>query len=100
MVARFSQKQINVLGAHVTGYDPKTRAMMSHLEAGMKAHGSGSAMATRQSYVAMFGMIERQATILSYISVFQLLALIFVLMVPLVMIMKRPSHRVKPVAAH
>jgi MFS transporter, DHA2 family, multidrug resistance protein len=46
MVARFSQKQINVLGAHVTAYDPKTRAMMSHLQAGMKAHGSGSATAT------------------------------------------------------
>jgi DHA2 family multidrug resistance protein len=66
----------------------------------MKAHGSGNATAARQGYAALFGMIERQATMLSYIDVFQLLALMFVLMVPLVLIMKRPSHGAKPVAAH
>jgi DHA2 family multidrug resistance protein len=100
MVARFSQKQTNILGANVTQYNPQTRALMSHLEAGMKAHGSGNATAARQGYAALFGMIERQATMLSYIDVFQLLALMFVLMVPLVLIMKRPSHGAKPVAAH
>lgn len=100
LVARYSQKQINILGANVTQYNPQTRALMSHLQAGMKAHGSSTATAAHQGYAAMFGMIERQATMLSYIEVFQLLAVIFVLMIPLVMLMKRPSHAVKPVAAH
>jgi DHA2 family multidrug resistance protein len=100
MVARFSQRQINTLGANFTAYNPKSRALLSQLEAGMKAHGSGSAVAARQSYVAVFGMVERQATMLSYISVFQLLSLIFLLMVPLVMLMKRPAQGTKPVAAH
>lgn len=100
LVARYSQKEINLLGTNVTQYNPQTRALMSQLEAGMKAHGSGSAMAARQSYGVLFGMVERQATMLSYVDVFQLLGIIFVLMVPLVMLMKRPSHGVKPIAAH
>lgn len=100
LVARISQKHLNMLGADVTPYNLKTRALLSHLEAGMRAHGSGPGLADRQSYVALFGMMERQATILSYIDVFQLLALIFLLMVPLVLLMKKPSHGTKPVAAH
>jgi DHA2 family multidrug resistance protein len=98
MVARYSQKHIDMLGANVTAYSPQTRALMSRLSGGMQpAPGSAAA---RQSFGAMFGMIERQATMLSYIDVFQLLALIFVLMTPLVLLMKKPSHAVKPVAAH
>jgi MFS transporter, DHA2 family, multidrug resistance protein len=89
-----------MLGANVTAYNPQTRALMGNLRAGFMAHGAAAGLARRQSYVATFGIIERQATILSYIDVFQLLALIFLLMVPLVLIMKRPSHGVKPAAAH
>ncbi len=100
LVTRFSQKQINILGAHVTAYNPKARMMMSQLEAGLRGHGASAAVAAHQSSGMMFGMVERQATILSYISVFQILALIFLAMTPLVLLMKRPSHGTKPVAAH
>lgn len=100
IVARYSQKEINILGANITPYNPKARALMSHLEAGMKAHGSGSTTAAQQTYGAVFGMIEKQATMLSYIDVFQILAVIFVLMIPLVLLMKKPSHAVKPAPVH
>ncbi len=99
MVTRYSQKHINLLGANVTAFNPKAQALLGKLQAGL-AHGAGSDIAMRRSYVAMFGMIERQATILSYTDVFQVLALIFVAMAPLVMIMKRPGAGAKPIAAH
>jgi DHA2 family multidrug resistance protein len=95
MVTRFSQKHVNMLGANVTAYSPQTRAMMSHL-GGVMSHGAVNMSGNRLTFAAMFGMIEQQATMLSYIDVFQLLALIFLLMIPLVMIMKKPSHAVKP----
>jgi MFS transporter, DHA2 family, multidrug resistance protein len=100
LVARYSQVHINMLGANMTPYNPKTRAMMSQFAAGMRAHGSGSGTAARQGYTALFGMIERQATMLSYVDVFQLLAIIFLLMVPLVMLMKRPASGTKPAPVH
>jgi DHA2 family multidrug resistance protein len=100
MVTRFTQKQTNLLGANVTAYNPKARALFGHLQAGMAAHGGGKPLAAQRSYGTIFGMIQRQATIISYVDVFQLLALIFLFMTPLVMLMKRPSHGTKPVAAH
>ena len=100
LVARYSQKEINVLGAHVTPYDPKSRALLGQMEGLMRAHGSGRDLAARQGYQALFGTIERHATMLSYVDVFELLGLIFLVMIPLVLIMKKPGHDVKPMAAH
>lgn len=93
--ARFSQKHINMLGANVTDFNPKAHALLLKLQAGLGG-GAGHAVAVKRSYGALFGIIERQATILSYVDVFQLLAGIFLAMIPLVMIMKKPSHAVKP----
>jgi MFS transporter, DHA2 family, multidrug resistance protein len=95
LVARYTQKHINALGTNVTAYNPRARALMSHFGAGMPG-GTGD----RKGLAALFGMIERQATMLSYIDVFQLLAVIFIVMVPLVMLMKKPSHAVKPAPVH
>ena len=100
LVARHQQMHINVLGANVTLYSPKTRALLSGIQAGMKSHGPGAAAATRQSYGVLYGMVQRQATILSYIDVFQLLAVIFLLMTPLVLLMRKPSGSVKAVPPH
>lgn len=100
LVARISQKHTNILSADVTPFNPKSRAMLGQIAAGMRAHGSAPNIAARQSYLSAFGMIQRQSTILSYIDVFQILAVIFLLMVPLVLLMRKPSHGTKPVAAH
>jgi hypothetical protein len=46
------------------------------------------------------GMIQRQAAILSYVDVFFLLCMIFLGILPLILIMKRPPKGVARVAAH
>ncbi len=97
MVTRYTQKQINVLGSHVTAYNPKAQALLGGVSGG---GGAGSSLAARRSYARVFGLIERQATMLSYIQVFEILAMIFLLMIPLVLIMRKPSHGTKPIAAH
>jgi hypothetical protein len=45
-------------------------------------------------------MIQRQATILSYVDVFRLLGVIFLLMLPLVLLMKKPVHAKTDMPAH
>ena len=98
MVSRYTQKHIDMLGAHVTPYSPQARALMSHF-GGLRPPGVGG-VAARKSFAEVFGLIERHATMLSYVDVFQVLAIIFLLMVPLVMLMKKPSHSVKPAPVH
>jgi hypothetical protein len=46
------------------------------------------------------GMLQRQAGILSYIDVFLMLCLIFLAILPLILIMKRPPRGAARVAAH
>src|SRR5262249_39315927 len=100
MVARYQQSFTNILGAHVTPYSTKSWSVLSALRGGMAAHGSDPATAARQGYQALFGVIERQASILSFVTVFQILAAIFLAMVPLVLLMKRPPRGAAAGAAH
>ncbi|MCC6393744.1 MAG: MFS transporter, partial [Bryobacterales bacterium] len=100
LVSRYSQAHINTLAAHVTPYDGVSRGMLEGLTQGMMAQGSAPAVAAKQGYAALFGMVQRQATILSFLDVFWLLGLIFLGLVPLVMLMRRPAKGGGSVAAH
>ena len=71
-------------------YNLRTRLALGALQSAMTAHGSDSVTATRKGVAALFGMVERQATVLSFLDVFQLLAVMFLLAAPLVLLMKKP----------
>jgi hypothetical protein len=45
-------------------------------------------------------MVEQQASILAYNTVFRLLAALFLLMIPFIFLMHRPESKGRPVATH
>jgi hypothetical protein len=45
-------------------------------------------------------MVQRQATMVSFVGIFQLLGVLFVAMIPLVLLMKRPRRGGPAAAAH
>ena len=92
MVARHAQVHTNVLGSHVTSFDPAAQAAFQMMKNGFMANGMDPSTATRQAYAGMFGMVQRHASMLSYVDAFFLLAVMFISVLPLVLIMKRPSH--------
>ena len=47
----------------------------------------------------MFGMVQRQASIVTFVEIFRWLGFIFLLLIPLTLLMKRPSGK-GPAAAH
>jgi DHA2 family multidrug resistance protein len=101
MFARRQQVFTSTLGAHVTQYAPQSQAMQHGMQSMFQASGSDPATAARQTYVSLFGMVQRQAVMLSFLDVFQVLAAIFLLMIPLILIMKRPSKGASTdIAAH
>jgi DHA2 family multidrug resistance protein len=93
VLARERQAHINVLGAHVTPYEAPARAMFEGLRAAFVARGADLTTATDRAYAALYGMVQQQAAILSFLHAFQLLALVFVLMIPLVFVMRKPRHQ-------
>ena len=99
LVARHSQAHINDLVRHINDLDPVARATFDALRSGMMAKGMDFATATQQAYASTFGMVERQAAMMSYLDAFFLLSVLFIFMLPLILIMKRPTKQGKPAEA-
>jgi DHA2 family multidrug resistance protein len=100
MLARHRQTASVVLGEHVTPYDAGTQAVLQQMTAAFMAAGADAVTAAERSYAAMQGMILRQAAMVSFVSIFRLLGVVFLVMTPLVLLMKRPKGRTAPVDAH
>jgi DHA2 family multidrug resistance protein len=99
MLARDSQRTISMLGANVTPYSPASRAIFERMRAAFMAAGADSTTATSRATAAMFGAVQRQAAMVSFVGIFQLLGVLFLVLVPLILLMKRPSGQAPPGAA-
>jgi len=89
---RREQVHTNVLGAHVTAASPQTQMALRGLESTLMAHGVNSQSALHQAYGALWGMVLRQASMVSFVDTFRALAVFFLLVLPLLFFMKRPKH--------
>ncbi len=88
------------LGEHISVTDPTTQAVFTQMMNGFVAAGSDTVTATTQALMAMRGLLLREASMVSFVMLFRLLGVVFLLMIPLVFIMRRPKGRVAPVDAH
>ena len=100
MIARNTQSTTATLGAHVTAYDPRSQTMFLQMRAAFMAAGADITTATERAYAALFGMVQRQASMVSFVGLFQLLGIIFLVMIPLVLLMRRPGHGGPVAGAH
>jgi len=100
MLARNNQSTTSVLGSHVTPYDAASQQVFSQLGGSFMAAGADVTTATDRAYAALFGMVQRQASMVSFVGIFQLLGILFLAMIPLVLLMHRPRTGAGPAAAH
>lgn len=100
MLARYQRSTTTILGSHVTPYDATSQTLFAQLRAGFMAAGSDAVTATSQAYAALAGMVQRQAAMVSFVTIFQILGFLFLALLPLILLMKRPGHRADVPAAH
>jgi DHA2 family multidrug resistance protein len=89
---RFMQKHINTLGKNVSASNLRAANMISSLQQNFMAQGADVATATRRAYGAIWAILNRQAAMLSYNDVFFILSIVFLMMAPLILLMKRPKR--------
>jgi DHA2 family multidrug resistance protein len=70
--------------------------MFVQIRAAFMAAGADAVTATNRAYAALFGMVQRQAAIVSFVGLFQLMGVMFLALVPLVLLMKRPRGDAGP----
>jgi MFS transporter, DHA2 family, multidrug resistance protein len=100
MQTRFQQRNINVLVAQVNPYSVKAQNAMHSMQNMFMSKGSDAVTAAQKAHTAMFAMVERQASMIAYNSVFRLLGALFLFMIPFIFLMHRPQTKSGPVAMH
>ena len=96
---RHMQNHINVLGQHVNSNNSRALQTLAGLRQFFISRGFDAVSADRQAHIAVWGVIQRQAAMLSYNDVFRFLGGMFLLMFPLIFLMEKPKKK-GPVVAH
>jgi MFS transporter, DHA2 family, multidrug resistance protein len=65
--------------------------MFESMKALFMSQGSSAATATQQAYEAIWGMVQRQAAMLSYNDTFLFMSLMFVAMIPFLFLPRKPK---------
>src|SRR5882672_5648093 len=99
MLARWTQVHQAAMVSHLTPYDPAYQERLHQLTQSFATRG-GSVVAQQQAYVGLYGTLVRQATLLSYIDVFRLLAFLCVLCIPAALLFERVRARAGAVPMH
>src|SRR3954465_15726451 len=96
ILSRHQQVHINNLSTHVTAYDPAAQSAIQAMTRSMMASGADPATATRQAYAAIVGVVDRQAYMLAFNDAFRFMMVVFICMLPLIFIMKKPQSKAGP----
>jgi len=99
MLTRQRQTVAARLGENINIYDPQTQTVLAQMKAAFMARGVDAVTATERAYAALHGFLLQQASMVSFVWLFRLLGGIFLMLLPLIFIMRRPKGRVAA-AAH
>jgi DHA2 family multidrug resistance protein len=90
----FRRQQFHTLrlGEHVNMLNSQTQSFLAGTQSAMMTHGANPAAAATQSYVALWGTVQRQSSMLAFVDTFRAMAIVFLLVLPFLFIMKRPQH--------
>ncbi len=93
MLARGRQHHTNILGAHVSSYDPLTQERLRQLQAAFAAKGADPVTALQRAQAVMWAMVQQQAAMLTFNKVFRLLGALLSLFIPIGFLMRRPRRK-------
>jgi DHA2 family multidrug resistance protein len=91
ILQRQRQTTATLLGEHISLYDNMTQSLLSQITNAFIAAGSDAVTAASRAYEVLHGMLFREASMVAFVMLFRLLGVIFLVMIPLVLIMKRPK---------
>ncbi|MGA2436395.1 MAG: DHA2 family efflux MFS transporter permease subunit [Bryobacteraceae bacterium] len=99
-IERRTQVHTNQLGERISAYSQQSRQMFEATRGALMAHGADAATAAMQARGALFGLVERHAAMFSFLETFRILGIIFLLVIPLLLLLKKPAHHGKGAMAH
>jgi DHA2 family multidrug resistance protein len=92
-LARRAQVHQAMLVAHITPYDQQFRTLLGETRGLMMQGGSDASTANLQSMSAIYNLVQRQASLLSFAETFRVMGVLFLLCILAVFVMKKPVHK-------
>jgi DHA2 family multidrug resistance protein len=90
LLVRRAQWHQTVLATHTSRFDPQFRGWVAALARTLAHGGTDMATATRMAYGRVYGLVLGQATVLAYIDTIKVLGLLSAIMIPAVLLLRRP----------
>jgi MFS transporter, DHA2 family, multidrug resistance protein len=89
-LARRTQVHQSVLASDVTGYSARVGEMLDGLARNFVASGSSLGEAADRAKAVLYGMLQKQASMLAFVDCYWILGVIFLSLAPFVFVMRRP----------
>jgi DHA2 family multidrug resistance protein len=100
MLARRTQFHQNILVSHVTETNPIYQRMLQSATSVLVHQGANAVEAAAKAKALIYGMVKQQASMLAFIDNFWVLGVVFLVMIPLVFLMKKTNPQRELVAVH
>jgi DHA2 family multidrug resistance protein len=99
LVTRHAQaSQANLVG-HMSKFNFNFQQQLAHLQTAL-ASNTGNWAAAKKSLAVLYGTLQQQSSLLSYVHGFRFCVLVCVLCAALALLFKRASKPAGPIAAH
>ena len=100
MLERRTQFHQAHLAEHVNNLNPALATMTNGTTARLISYGSSAAHATAQAQGMVYNLVQRQSAMLAFIDNFKMLGVIFLAVIPVLLLMKKPRVRAGGVPVH
>lgn len=87
-LTRRSQFHQSHLASKITAGNLRMREMLTGMQASFQLHGFSAADAQRKAWAALYGMVQRHATMLAFVEAFWIMAVIFGMMLPFLLLLR------------
>jgi DHA2 family multidrug resistance protein len=88
------------LAEHVTDLNGTLASMLQALQARFMAAGADLAHASAQAHAMVYNIVQRQAVMLAFIDNFKILGIVFLVVVPVLLLMKPPNRGLSNAPVH
>jgi DHA2 family multidrug resistance protein len=100
MLARSSQVHQQILASNANALNPAYRQMVTGTTGALMAAGSSHTQAIDQAHGMLYGMIQRNATMLAFVDNFRYLGIGVAVIIPLMFLMKKITPQKGAVVSH
>jgi MFS transporter, DHA2 family, multidrug resistance protein len=100
LLQRYSQFYQTNLVAHVNPYNPALQSRLAMLTSANVSRGLDPVTANKTALGMIYGSVRQQSYMLSYNRIFFVVGMAFLVIIPLLLLLKKPQRHLPPPAAH